>query len=828
MTIFAGTALAQTAGISTPEEPLAQSLREIAHQTGTNILFTPDAVEGIKARALQGTMSAQEAVEQLLAGSGLEAVSDGNGGLIVRKKESARPQQHAEFVPETVIVTGTRIPGADVASPVIAITQDQIKLQGYTDLGQVVRGLPQNFNGGQNPGVLSGAPSVNDQNITSASSVNLRGLGADATLTLLNGRRLAYDGFTQAIDIASIPVDAVNRLEVLLDGASAIYGSDAVGGVANVILKRDYDGIEMTGRFGAATQGGDVQAEYDAVGGTTWEGGGFLLTYAGEWDSAIDAPQRSVSAFLGPQNSQLPSIMHQNVLFSGHQDIVPGVEFDLDAVYSFRDSHQSVNAFGLLGLSLSRGETWVVSPTLRADLPAGWTLAVNGSVGIDHARSIQSQTYLGMVFPPTSTCYCNTAVSGEADAEGPLFALPGGDAHASIGAGYRDNDFKYDSGSGLAIKGSRNSYYAFGEVNLPFLSPENEIPFVRRLSLDAAVRYENYSDFGSVATPKIGVIWGPLADLDFKGTWGQSFKAPTLFQEFSPSVVDLAPAVLFGGTAPPTAVGFLLQGGNRNLDPERANTYTIGFDAHPRWVPGLDVQLDYYAVHYNNRVISPVDIVSSALSDPAYAEFVTHNPSVALLQTYYNQAAAVLNQVGTPFDPTTVTDLIDDRYTNAVRQRISGIDLTFTYVKELAVGTLSTNGNFAWLQGTQQNSPTSAVMKTIGTIFRPAKFRFRGGVDWTTGGLTLGAYANYIGGVLDTQVAPNEPGDGMTTIDAIADYRIDEWGPIKNLEFNLSVLNLADEKPPLFNSVNAFVVNYDSTNYSAVGRFVGLSITKRW
>src|SRR3546814_11644652 len=119
-----------------------------------------------------------------------------------------------------------------------------------------------------------------NQNITGGSSLNLRGLGPDATLTLLNGARLAYDGFTQATDVAVIPVAAIDRMEVLLDGASALYGSDAVGGVANIILKRDYDGEELTTRYGRATDGGYEQTQVNAVVGETWTTGG--LSIAGE------------------------------------------------------------------------------------------------------------------------------------------------------------------------------------------------------------------------------------------------------------------------------------------------------------------------------------------------------------------------------------------------------------------------------------------------------------------------------------------------------------------------------------------------------------------
>src|SRR3546814_15829449 len=100
----------------------------------------------------------------------------------------------------------------------------------------------------QNPGVALGSGSIANQNINSGSALNLRGLGPDATLTLLNGRRLSYSGFVNAVDVSVVPIAALDRIEVIADGASAIYGSDAVAGVANIITKRDFDGVSATYR----------------------------------------------------------------------------------------------------------------------------------------------------------------------------------------------------------------------------------------------------------------------------------------------------------------------------------------------------------------------------------------------------------------------------------------------------------------------------------------------------------------------------------------------------------------------------------------------------
>src|SRR5690606_24972550 len=132
------------------------------------------------------------------------------------------------------------------------------------------------------------------------SSVNLRGLGSDATLTLLNGRRLAYTAVKQSVDVSAIPIGAIQRIEIVPDGASAIYGSDAVAGVVNVILRRNYDGIETSARLAAATDGGDFQQDYGALAGTTWSNGGVMAAYQYGSNTAIRAEDRSYARSRSP------------------------------------------------------------------------------------------------------------------------------------------------------------------------------------------------------------------------------------------------------------------------------------------------------------------------------------------------------------------------------------------------------------------------------------------------------------------------------------------------------------------------------------------------
>ncbi|MFD2365028.1 TonB-dependent receptor domain-containing protein [Pseudoduganella sp. GCM10020061] len=157
--------------------------------------------------------------------------------------QTAAPQQPMQRVE----ITGSSIKriAKEGALPLEIISREQIEAQGIVNAEQLIATLNVNGTGSDNlasnADVTSGAARGNN----GASSANLRGQGADSTLVLLNGRRIATHGMKgSAVDLNSIPMAAVERVEVLKDGASAIYGTDAIGGVINFILKKNYQGLE--------------------------------------------------------------------------------------------------------------------------------------------------------------------------------------------------------------------------------------------------------------------------------------------------------------------------------------------------------------------------------------------------------------------------------------------------------------------------------------------------------------------------------------------------------------------------------------------------------
>ena len=159
---------------------------------------------------------------------------------------------------ERIEVTGSRIKRTDIEgpSPIQSINKDDIVNMGFDNLQQLLERMPAN-----GAGAFSTRGNSQDSTANGGASISLRGLGPDATLVLINGRRVASSAFAEGItnsfvDINNIPVSAIERIDILKDGASAIYGSDAIAGVVNIVLRKDIEGIEINLGLGEATGNG--------------------------------------------------------------------------------------------------------------------------------------------------------------------------------------------------------------------------------------------------------------------------------------------------------------------------------------------------------------------------------------------------------------------------------------------------------------------------------------------------------------------------------------------------------------------------------------------
>jgi outer membrane receptor protein involved in Fe transport len=274
---------------------LGDALRQYSEISGRDVIASSSLLEGKRSRRVEGQLSPDAALARLLSGTGLVA-EPVDGTLVLRegKGEMLAANAAADGTSDAIVVTGSRIRGAGpVGSPVVTLDRAAIEKSGYGTVQQLLQALPQNFGGGPTETTL-GATTRNGagSDATYGSSINLRGLGPSSTLVLIDGMRPPLGGTGGVFaDISLIPMSAVERLEILTDGASAIYGADAVAGVVNVRLRKRFNGAETMLRAGAAD--GDMsEMQFGQLLGKSWSGGHIVLAYQFSQRGALAAAKR--------------------------------------------------------------------------------------------------------------------------------------------------------------------------------------------------------------------------------------------------------------------------------------------------------------------------------------------------------------------------------------------------------------------------------------------------------------------------------------------------------------------------------------------------------
>jgi hypothetical protein len=242
----------------------------------------------------------------------------------------------------------------------------------------------------------------------------------------------------------------------------------------------------------------------------------------------------------------------------------------------------------------------------------------------------------------------------------------------------------------------------------------------------------------------------------------------------------------------------------------------------------LETELTWFDIDYVDRVVQPINNYNEALSSPIYAEFVDWAPTPEKLARLLGEVDNFLNYTANPYDPRKVIAILDARYVNATQQRIKGADLSGSYRFDMGGGQLTMRGSASWIQSTQRTAGTPHDYDLAGTLNNPAKFNGRVGAVFSKGGLIASVFATYIGGVTNTSNGVRSA--SFTTFDAVLRYSTERLGGAwSGLDFALSVNNVFNRAPPLYVPVAPlYVAPYDSTNYSSIGRFVNLSVSKRW
>lgn len=322
-----------------PASDIVSALPRFARQAGIQIVAPADNMHGIRSPAIKGEMDPRAALRILISGTRLRVASDDGNTITLQAMApslaslsnstdglagnpsatsanetmgtpaqplaqrapqdpppaQARPAASEPVDLDRVVVTGSFIRriDAETALPVTTLTQQDLELTGASTLSDALAYLPQSA-GFDNKESSTGPNAARGD----AASINLRGIGSGNTLVLLNGRRIAPHPVSEgavprlSANINQIPLGAIERIEVLRDGASALYGSDAVAGVVNTILRKDYEGVEINARYGQVQEGSLDETTISVLGGKNFNGGrtnvmGFLGFYdRGSLDAA--------------------------------------------------------------------------------------------------------------------------------------------------------------------------------------------------------------------------------------------------------------------------------------------------------------------------------------------------------------------------------------------------------------------------------------------------------------------------------------------------------------------------------------------------------------
>ncbi|QJU60084.1 TonB-dependent receptor [Sphingomonas sp. AP4-R1] len=427
-------------------------------------------------------------------------------------------------------------------------------------------------------------------------------------------------------------------------------------------------------------------------------------------------------------------------------------------------------------------------------------------------------------------------LSAHVDADGALIALPAGDAKLAVGGDIRRESFATlgtapSGGAGVRtlydIGGHRLVTAGFAELAVPLFGAANARPGVERLDLSVSGRVEQYQAIGTTANPKVGLSWVPLSGLTVRSNWGTSFRAPNLRQLRAGQVYSVSTLRSLTGATVPV---IQLTGGNPDLKPEKARSWTAGVDIVPAPVPGLSLHATWFHTIFRQRIATPAnDNFSNALRDPTLAPFVetvspvTNPADLARINALYADPAFRASSSG--FPPTSIGAIVDTRNSNTGRVTVSGLDLTVGYALPVGANRFDLSMTGTYLDRWDEKvTPTSASVDRLDQIGRPLSVRGQGSLGWTRGRVNALATLHHVTGYRDPTGRRIHAWD---TVDLQVGVRIPaRAGWLGGTSIAIAASNLFDTAPPFYDNPNGY--GYDATNADALGRYVSLQLTRTW
>ena len=621
-----------------------------------------------------------------------------------------------------IIVTGTRVAGlraADSPAPIQVLSAPALARVGSPGLIDALALSVPSFN----------AQAVGGDMANETLSARLRGLSPNHVLVLINGKRRhgvanlailssVFQGGAAA-DLNMIPVAAIDHIEVLQDGAAAQYGSDAIAGVINIILKSAPSGGSASASGGGYFDGGGKTGEVDANAGFGQGSRGYLNLTADarihDYSNRGGPDQRVVQAVQSgahPDWAGLAGYPYVNRIFGDARyeqallSLNAGYDLGAAELYGFGtygrkhaggwanfrvpdklpalyplgfnpiDELQEEDFAGTLGLrGTAGGWRWDLSSTYGKDAD---TVNVTHSANVDlfaDTGSTPSDFHAGDFIASQWTNTLDISRAFEVGMAGPLTV--------AFGAEHRRETYQIEAGDPASrYKAGSQSYPGFSLTDAGSHSRHNLAAYVELdanpapgLTLDLAGRWEHFSDFGDTTVGKLTGRYELTPALAVRGTASTGFRAPTLAEEFY-SATNVQPNSAFVQLPPNAAAARLI--GIDPLKPETSTNFSVGLVARP--APGVLLTLDAYQIGVRDRVVGSGTLYGTyagSLRSPAVNAAIEANGNV-------------LENV--PFSGINV-------FTNGVDTRTRGVELVLT-----AASPLGEAGRIDWTLAANYNT----------------------------------------------------------------------------------------------------------------------------
>lgn len=662
--------------------------------------------------------------------------------------QPAYAQTSANAETDIVIVTGTRGGARSLTEspvPVDVLSGEDLRNTGAVagELGQALAvtapsfNFPRQSNSGSSDHVRAG---------------QLRGLSPDQLLVLVNGRRRHTSAIinsetkigrgTAAVDFNTIPLAAVRRIEVLRDGAGAQYGSDAIAGVVNVILDDRVEGAELTATYGAHI------TDVDPIGRSLTDGETFtidasmgvplgdgFLRFGGDFETR-EATNRAgfdqIPFFVAqtPANLALrgqrnyaegdPEVEDWNLWFNAATRLSIGQVYgfgtygERDTIgatfFRYPDAFDNVPAIYPQGFrpdSLGFNEDLSLTTGLRTDL-AGWDLDTSVTFGRNEfAYGVQNSLNASMG-PTSPTRFRSGAFTFEQTSVNAdlvrSFAAPRlhGPLTLAFGGEYRNEAFRSEAGEAASYAAGPFDL-AIGAQGAPGLTPDDEASidrdvwslygeigadFTDRVYVEAAARFEDYSDFGEETTGKVAVLYRLTDDIRLRGSISNSVRAPALQQiGFSDTTLNFGVGRTLVRTRTLPVDNPIAQAlGAQELRPETSVNYTLGLTA--QLTDRLTLTVDAFRIEVDDRIT-----LSDRFFGPALEAFVQGQPGGADIQSVRF-------------------------FTNAIDTETEGVDIVLSYARPMFGGDLEMSAAYTYATtGIARFAATPASLTTLDPAF---------------------------------------------------------------------------------------------------------------